>query len=153
MVNTADAKYILGEIRNIPYYERRMAELRAKLVKIDLLIQTATDPGSPNGGRDVVIKGKSVRVKVPGSGGYDSGAAISALITKQAPIEAEYALFHRRCMCARNYREQVLKGDETGFVGAFLDGSKTYRDLQKEFYISNPYDKMLRIIAQYVEKV
>ena len=153
MISGADAKYILGEIRNIPYYERRIAEAQARLHEIDLMITETTAPVSPNGGSDVVIHGKAVRVKVHGSGTYDSGRAISELITAQGPIEAELALFSKRCAIAKRYRQQVLDGAETGLVADFMEGRKTYRQMQDEYYVSNVYDKVIRIIIQTVKAV
>ena len=153
MVRTADAKYILGEIRNIHYYQERIARAQARLREIDLLIKTATDPASPNGGDDVWVNGKKVRVKIHGSGQYDSGRAISEYITAQAPLQAEARLFRQRYATAQAYREQVLQSEERAFVEAFLDGRKTYRELQDEFFVTNPYDKMIRIIANTVKKV
>ena len=88
MVSTHDARYILGEIRNIQYYETRIAELNLKLAEISEQIQDASAPRSPNGGHDVMVNGRTVRIRIHG-GEYDSGSAVTALITRQKPIEAD----------------------------------------------------------------
>ena len=99
-----------------------------------------------------MVNGRTVRIRIHG-GEYDSGSAVTALITRQKPREAEYRDFRRRCDRAREYKAQVVKRDDTGFAEAFLSGQKTYRQLQDEYYVSNPYDKMLRIIASTVSAV
>ena len=152
MVNSHDARYILGEIRNIQYYEKRMAELKQQLREISTLIQEASVPRSPNGGKDVVVNGKTVRIKIPGKG-YNSGSAVTSLITRQRPIEAEYGDFRKRWVNACRYRDELLYSDDTGFVEAFLSGTKTYRQLQDEFYVSNAYDRIIRLISQNVKKI
>ena len=151
-VKAADAKYILGEIRNIQYYQMRIAVLTSELFDLDKRIETATDPVSPNGGNDVTVNGKSVRVKIHGSGAYDSGSAIAGIITAQKPIEDQLRDFKRRYETAVKYRSMLMKCEESGFIQEFISGTP-YRELQKKYFTSNPYDKMIRLIIQYVKNV
>jgi len=152
MVTSADCKYILSEIRNIPYYEYRIGLLNAELHEIDMQIAGVTEPVSPNGGKDVVINGKKIRIKVVGSHDSDSGSRISELITKQQPIEQELREFKRRAEKANSYRLQIIEHDDSQFVIEFLAGVP-YRELQKKHFVTNAYERMLRIISHAIKKL
>lgn len=152
MVTSADCKYILSEIRNIPYYEYRIALLTAELHELDLQISGVTEPVSPNGGRDVIINGKKIRIKVVGSHDADSGSRISDLITKQQPIEQELRDFRSRAAKAIGYRNQIIEHDSSDFVTEFLAGVP-YKELQKKHFVSNAYERMLKIISHAVRKI
>lgn len=145
MTTYSDARYILREIQAIPYYEERIARTRKRLDDLQRQIDEATSPAS-SAGEDVLINGKMVRVKIPGSGSYDSGKAITDLISRQAPLEAIIRDFEKRWKTARYYKRKVLSASSDGFAADFLSGKKSYRQLEREYCVGNAYDRMLRII-------
>lgn len=150
-MNISDARYVLSEIRTIPYYEQKMAEIRTRLQEIDDMIASATAPVSPNGGEDITVKGKIIRIKVHGNG-QDKGAIISDLITAQAPLEAQLQDFAKRCSSAQKWKAQLLRTDNAEFVQDFVSG-KPYREIQDKYFCSNAYDKMIRIIMQSLRAI
>lgn len=149
MTTYGDARYILREIQAIPYYEERIARTRKRLSEIQRQIDEATSPVSTCG-EDVVIDGKVVRVKIPGTGSYDSGKAITNLITRQRPLEVSLREFEKRWRTAIAYRKKVLSASSDGFAADFLSGSKSYKQLESEYAVGNAYDRMLRIIRSAI---
>ena len=146
MVTNGDARYILSEIKAIPYYEEKIDRLRKRIAEIQTQIDECTSPVSPNGGEDVLINGKIVRVKIPGNHSFDSGKAISNLITKQEPLETSLRDFEKRWKMASWYKKVLIEHDETSFSSDFFAGKKSYRVLQDEYGVSNAYDRMIRIV-------
>lgn len=152
MINIDDAKYVLQQLRNIPYYDRKISSLKIEIDRIETLIAEATSPASPNGGEDVMVKGKMIRVKVPSSHTYDSGKAITDLITRQMPLESMLRDFEKLNRAAKRYRSQLLKSEDAEFVKDSISGMK-YRDLEKKYHITNAYDKLIRIIQNRVRSL
>ncbi len=153
MITSSDARYIISEIRNIPYYEERIERLQGQIKEIQMQIEMVTQPVSPNGGKDVVINGVSVRVKIPSNHSLDSASVINDLISKQMPLEASEREFIKRLNVAKSFRKRVLQQAETGFVVDFIDNRLPYRELATKYNISNPYDRMIRIIKNTIRKV
>ena len=148
MITTADARYIISEIRNIPHYSDRIKKMQEQVERLQVMIDTATSPVSPNGGSDVLIKGVWVRVKVPSSHSVDSASRINAYISAQQEYEAKIRDLRKRLAIAVAMKKKVLEQDEQdrAFVNDFFAQKLTYRELQIAHNISNPYDKIIRII-------
>ena len=151
MVNSEDAKYILSEIRSMPYYESKIALIMYRLAEIDIAIERLNEPASPNGGTDVMVKGKEVRIKVAGHG-TGKEAILAGYITSQKPLEQELIEWKNRYARAGMYKTLLLQSKDGNFARDFLEGKKRYRDLEKEYFVSNAYDKMIRIITQTIER-
>ena len=43
MINTDDARYVISEIRLMPYYEQKIAMLMFKLKELDIAIERITE--------------------------------------------------------------------------------------------------------------
>ena len=153
MINTDDARYVISEIRLIPYYEQKIAMLMFKLKELDIAIERMTEPVSPNGGKDIVVKGKIIRVKIIGTGGSTKDSILAGYITAQEPLEESLKEFRRRYEKASSYKRQLLQGNNADFARDFLSGKKTYKDIEAEYFVSNAYDRMIRIIMQNIENV
>lgn len=152
MVNIEDAKYILSEIRAMPYYESKIALIMYRLAELDIAIERLNEPASPNGGTDVKIKGKEIRVKITGHG-IGKEAILAGYITAQKPLEQELIGWKNRYARAVMYKNLLLQSKDGAFAKDFLDGKKRYREIEKEYFVSNAYDKMIRIIMQNIENV
>ena len=152
MISTEDAKYILSEIRSIPYYERQIAYLNYQLSEYDMMIADATNPVSPNSGKDVVVNGKTIRMKFHSTSNTSVSERIADYITAQKPLEKSLQEFRSRHDHAVEYRQRLKRTNYKEFVEDFFNG-KSYRELQDKYYISNAYDKMIRIIVQTIPKV
>lgn len=152
MITIGDARYVLSEIKAIPYYDERIARIQAEIDTIQQQIENCSSPVSPNGGDDFVIGGRAVRIKITGNHSFNRETLITELITAQAPLEAELREFVKRRKTAQQYKESLLNGRESGFSTDFLEGTKSYSQLQKEYHCSNAYDRMLRVIRATIHR-
>ena len=153
MINTDDARYVLSEIRAMPYYQQKIAMLMFRLKELDIAIEQMTEPVSPNGGTDIVIKGKTIRVKIGSGGSSTKEAVIAGYITAQIPLEESLCDFKRRYEKAAAYKRQLLESADRDFAKDFLSGKLTYRDMERKYFISNAYDKIIRLIIQTIEYI
>ena len=152
MITVDDAKYVLSEIRQLNYYERKMAWLNYQLVEYDMMIADLTAPASPNGGNDVVVKGKEIRVKIVGSGGTDKGALIADYLTAMEPLEESLKDFERRYRKAVEYKNAIVKSNDE-FAIDYLEGQISYKDLEKKYLVKNVPRTMLQKVMQYVKSL
>ena len=151
MVSVGDAKFILSEIRQINYYETKIGELMGRLSDMDMMIADVTSPVSPQGGQDVKVKGKTVRVKVHGAG-MNSSQRIVELATAKKPIEDMLTDFRKRHIRALDYRRQLMHSKHAEYINDFFSGM-SYKDIQRKYYVSNAYDKTLRIIVSTIKTI
>lgn len=151
MIGIFDARYVLQEIRNMAYYQQKIADCLQALHDLDELISTATDPASPQGGSDIHVGKQVVRIKVHGNGAT-AEQRINAYITAQKPLEAELQEWKRKYAKAERYRKDLQGSEDRDFVEAFASGL-SYKELSQNYYVTNPYDKAIRLIQRYVTKV
>ena len=139
MIDYSDAKYILGELRNIAYYEAKISALCAEIDRIEQEIALLSSP------RSVAFdKPRAGRVSVKDTENHTEEKMLS-LITIQQSIEKEIKDWKARLKYATGYRYRLLHSESHDFVADFLSGMP-YSQLEKKYYISHPFDKITRII-------
>lgn len=152
MISTADAKYIISEIRNIPYYDEKVKECTDRLEELEQELLSSSGPFSPNGGTDVRIGSKVVRIRIPGHG-ESSAEKITRIGMMKDDVEIKLREFKRLRQRARMYYNTLLADEQWHeFVAAFF-GNEQYDSLSINYAIGNPYRQMVSIIRNNIRRV
>ena len=144
MITYDDAKYIIAEIRRISYYQKRISLFQEELDEITNQMLMIGEPKSPNGKDDI---GGAKGNEVP-----DKTRVYNTLITGKMEIEKKQAEFIRRRYAAECYKALLLASEYAVYVQDFLQTKDRWK-LSKKYNVANPYDRMIRIVRNCIEKV
>lgn len=138
-MNKDDARFIIGEIRNMEYYARNADSLKKRIDEIQLQIETATDPKSPQGyenigaGRSLLFAGKE--------------AYIAAKITEKDELTIYYKKLAERFIDAQRYYFEILDNtEEKEFVQDYFNNQLSRQQLEEKYHINKARRKMIQII-------
>lgn len=152
MLTTADCKFVISEIRNIPYYDKKIERCDERLEELEDELTSSSGPFSPNGGTDVLIGSTVVRVRIGGHG-ESSAEKITRISEMKDKVEKERTDFITRRRKAGRYYQELMADTEWGeFVQAFFNNEQ-YGSLSIKYSIGNPYRQMIQIIKSNVRKV
>lgn len=148
MITSKDARFIISEIRNMPYYVERTSTITKQIEEIRERIAEASSPVSPNGGVDIGEYPDTVRIKILGHGdGTDQ--RITALVTEEAVLNTERSRYLQRWKDANGWKQRLEHTQDGAFCRDFFVG-KSYGRLEREYAVSNAYDRMIRIIRNTI---
>ena len=149
MLTTADCKYIVSEVRNIPYYDAKVRWCDERLKELEDDLTRSTGPFSPNGGTDVLVGNKVVRVRTGGHG-ESAEQKILRISEQKDSVEQLRSDFRKRRAKAGWYYKQMLRDSEWhGFVTEFFN-NRQYDSLSIKFNIGNPYRQIINIARNNV---
>lgn len=155
MLDSADCKYIIGEIRNIPYYADKISQCRKKIEELDRELESSSLPS--NAWVDVVVTKKNgeqevVREKVRGHGKTTEERIID-IVVKKDPYEQERKRFLERWADADAYYHKLTSDPEwRDFVEAFFK-NESYDSLSINYAVGNPYRQICVIIMNNITRV
>lgn len=153
MIEYSDAQYVISEIRNIHYYEKKIDEIQKQIDELEERIETTTEPRSPNSGIDIVQNGIVMRYKVPTNHSGSAESTINGLISKQMKLEADQRIWLYLKDKASGYMQLLMATKQTGFVQDFFNGRLSYKQLEQKYYCSNAYLRMIRLVKLSVKSV
>ena len=141
MIRYSEAKYIREQIENMKLYEQFIAEYNAKLIELQMEIDSLSEPSSPNGRASIgEAKGNSIS---------DYTERLTQILTDKASYELELNLYRWLMKKAQKYYDQLLRGESAEFVKDYFSTADK-RSLQEKYHIGNVYDRILRVIRNEV---
>ena len=143
MITYDDAKYIVSEVGRLHYYKKRIDAYQDEIDQITNQMLMLGEPKSPNGKEGIGARGNEVS---------DKTRVFNTLITRKMEIEKRQAEFIRRKQTAESYKEQLLRSEYATYVQDFIQ-ARDRRALSEKYNVTNPYDRMVRIVRNCIEKV
>lgn len=123
-------------------YESILNDHAKKLKEIEKQKETYASPKSPQGHENI------------GAGNQHNGSAdqtrLFDLLEKQDEEEYKAQIMNERLLLAKEYRMQIMRSGDSDFVNDYINGMKM-REIAKKHNVSNPYDKMMRIIKFFIK--
>ena len=139
MMNREEAKYVINEIRWMDFYERTAETYRNRIEMIQMQIDTATDPSSPQGheyigeGRSLTFAGKS--------------SYMNKKITERDELIPEYNKWKNRYIEANiNFRMLLDRTEEKDFVADYFSRKFSASQLEEKYHISKPHRRIIQIV-------
>lgn len=140
-MNNKKASYVLQEIRNIPLYEGILKEHTQKLKEIEKQKETYASPKSPQGHENIGASNQH-------NGNADQTRLLE-ILEKQDDEEYKMQIMGERLNLAKEYKMQIMRSGDSDFVNDYINGMRM-KELSKKHSVSNPYDKMMRIIKYFI---
>lgn len=138
-MNREDAKYVINEIKWMSYYEKKALAIQSKIELIQMQIETATDPSSPQG-QEYIGEGKSL--SFVGKESY-----MLKKITERDDLIAEYNKWKKRFVEAdMNYRMIVDQTDEPNFVQDYFSKKYSSQQLEEMYHTPKAFRKIVQLV-------
>lgn len=138
-MNRYDAKYVIQEINNLPYYQHRVSDLKARIDEVQTQIDSATAPHSPQG---IEATGAAKAISFSGKESY-----LNLKITEKDTLMKRFTKFSERYSEAQMYYFMLLDStEEKPFVVDYFSGKYTKQELEMRYNITKAYRKIVSVV-------
>ena len=138
-MNRFDAKYVIQEINNLPYYQHKINELKEKIDEVQSQIDNATAPHSPQG---IENTGAAKAVSFSGKESY-----LNLKITEKDRLTKMSAKFSERYVDAQlNYYMILDNTEEKDYVKDYFSGKFSKQELEMKYSVTKAYRKILNVV-------
>ena len=125
------------------YYGKKAEELKKRIDEIQMQIDTATDPKSPQGyenigaGRNMTFAGKESYLNIK--------------ITEKDKLLKEYSKVRERFIDAQiNYFLILDQTAEKDFTRDYFGGKMSKQQLEEKYHVAKAYRKMVQIVMEAI---
>ena len=134
-----DAKYVIQEINNLPYYQRKVSDLKERIDEVQSQIDNATAPHSPQG---MEVTGAAKAISFSGKESY-----LNLKITEKDTLMKRFTKFSERYSEAQMYFFMILDTtEEKAFVSDYFSNKYTKQELELRYNITKAYRKILSVV-------
>ena len=132
-----EAKYIVDEIKRIGFYREKVASLQREIDSLEEQKEDLARPKSPNGHESIgEAKGNAVS---------DYTIQLLKLSAIEDAVKQRQVFFYGLYKQACSYRKKIMSGENAKYAEDFFEAKNKW-DMQKDYNVSNPYDRMVRIV-------
>lgn len=142
-MNREDARYTISEITWMDYYGKKADELQKEIDAIQMQIDTATDPKSPQGyeyigeGRNTMFAGKE--------------SYLNLKITQKDKLLKEHSKIMGRLIDAQICYYLILdQTTEKDFTRDYFGRKMTKQQLEEKYHVTKAYRKMVQIVMEAI---
>lgn len=143
MLSRRESKFILQQIMNIQDYENWIKKYSDDIRELEDMKAHLTEPKSPNGKFSIgEAKGNGVRDWTQELHNYNQ---------KIERLENDKRYFEMLLGRAKYYKEKMLESQYADYMRDYLTATDR-RSLEKKYFVSNAYDRMVRIIRNVIRR-
>jgi len=144
MLSYGEARYVIGEIGRIGFYQQCVARWQFEVQEYEQQIEMLSMPSSPNGHVSIgEAKGNDVS---------DFSKKLVEMVAERDDLKAKLYDWIKDLRTANEYLRILMESEDAEYVKAFFE-TKDKWSLKEVYHISNPYDKMNRIVSQNIKKL
>ncbi len=142
-MNREDARYVIKEIEWMDYYGRKAEKLKEQIATIQLQIDTATAPSSPQGHENI---GAGRSLSFAGKESY-----LNHKITEKDRLTKDYNKFSARYIDAQmNYYLIIDQTEEKDFVKDYFSKEYTKQQLEDIYHTPKAYRKIVQVVMSAI---
>lgn len=142
-MNREDARYNISEITWMDYYGRKADDLKRRIDDIQMQIDTATDPKSPQGYENI---GAVKSMSFAGKETY-----LNLKITEKDKLVKEYNKVSERFIDAQICYFLILdQTTEKDFVRDYFGKKLTKQQIEEKYHVTKAYRKLVQIVMEAI---
>ena len=144
MLTRAEARYVITEITRLPLYKELLEKYKGILVRFDERKRSLSEPNCPQGHEVIGSRGNEFK---------SNDAILADIVTREAETREKFERIEGAKHRAEMYYESlVMYSDDSQFVTDYFN-AKNKVTLCEAYYISNPYDYMIRVVMHTITEI